>query len=72
MKLKIKITFESKNNMYTGQLVDVPEVISEGKTLEELKTNLIEALKLILEVKTELKKSGNLKNKTSALYELSL
>ena len=81
MTLKVKITKDKINGTYTGQLVGLPEVISEGKTLNELRTNIIDALNLVLEVKAELKKSKKptkisssaTKKRTSAkLYELSV
>jgi len=34
-------------NLYVGQIEEYPSAISQGKTIEELKKNLIEALKLI-------------------------
>ena len=79
MALKVKIIKDKITGYYTGQLVEMPEVISEGKTIEELKTNIIDALKLVLEVKSELKKPKKArnavpgkKNTASNIYELSL
>ena len=79
MPLKVKITKDRTTGYYTGQLVEIPEVISEGKTMQELKENIIEALKLILEVKSELKKPKKIRNTTltkkktpSNIYELSV
>jgi predicted RNase H-like HicB family nuclease len=37
---------------YTRQIISLPEVISEGKTIEDLKANIIDALMLVLEVKS--------------------
>ncbi len=76
MPLKIKIIKDKATGYLTGQLVEIPEVISEGKTMQELKANIIDALKLVLEVKSELKKSRKSKDskkKTpSDIYELSV
>ena len=84
MTLKVKITRDKANGVYTGQLVSLPEVISEGRTLNELRTNIIDALNLVLEVKAELKKakkstkisSSNStvtkKRASTKLYELSV
>lgn len=41
---------KSSNGWYVGQLLEYPEVLSQGKTIDELKANLIDALNLILEV----------------------
>jgi len=70
MLLKIKITKDRKTGYYTGQLIKIPEVISEGKTLAELKTNLIDAFKLILEVKSELRMPTN--KSLPNIYELAV
>lgn len=49
--------FEYKQtcNRFTGYLVDYPEAVSEGSTLEELKINLIDALYCAIKAKN----SGN-------------
>ena len=47
------IITKTKEGGYTGQLLDVPEVITEAMTIGELKVNLAEALQLILDVKAE-------------------
>lgn len=53
MNLKVIITKDRKTGTYTGQLINLPEVISEGSPIEELKANIIDAFKLILEIKSE-------------------
>lgn len=40
---------KSSEGWYAGQLSEIPEVISQGKTIEELKENLMDTLKLICE-----------------------
>jgi predicted RNase H-like HicB family nuclease len=52
MNLKVKITKDKKTGTYTGQLISLPEVISEGNTIEELKANIIDAFKLVLKIKS--------------------
>ena len=37
---------KSEDGWYVGQLEELPEVISQGKTIEELKNNLQDALEL--------------------------
>jgi len=36
-----------------GQIEEIPSAISQGKTIEELKVNFIDALELILEANRE-------------------
>ncbi|HPR33179.1 MAG TPA: type II toxin-antitoxin system HicB family antitoxin [Prolixibacteraceae bacterium] len=40
---------KGENGYYVGQIEEMPEVISQGKTIEELKENLIDAFNLIIE-----------------------
>lgn len=44
---------KSDDGWYVGQIEEIPAAISQGKTIEELKVNLIDALQLILEVNRE-------------------
>lgn len=44
---------KSDDGWYVGQIEEIPAAISQGKTIEELKANLIDALQLILEVNRE-------------------
>jgi len=39
---------KSEDGWYVGQLEELPEVISQGKTIQELKINLQDALELII------------------------
>jgi predicted RNase H-like HicB family nuclease len=39
---------KSEDGWYVGQLEELPEVISQGKTVQELKNNLQDALELII------------------------
>ena len=39
---------KSEDGWYVGQLEELPEVISQGKTIQELKQNLQDALELII------------------------
>jgi predicted RNase H-like HicB family nuclease len=39
---------KSDDGWYVGQLEELPEVISQGKTMEELNSNLQDALELII------------------------
>jgi len=40
---------EAPEGGYTGQGMELPGAISEGNTIEELKTNMTEAIELVLE-----------------------
>lgn len=40
---------KSNDGWYVGQLEEIPAGLSQGKTIDELKENLLDALKLILE-----------------------
>lgn len=39
---------KSEDGWYVGQLEELPEVISQGKTIQDLKVNLQDALELII------------------------
>ena len=51
---------KSDDGWYVGQLEELPEVISQGKTLQELKQNLQDALDLVI---------SNARETTLSLYE---
>ena len=51
---------KSDDGWYVGQLEELPEVISQGKTIQELKQNLQDALELII---------ANQRETTLGLYE---
>jgi len=40
---------KSEDRWFVGQIEEVPAVISQGKTVEELRENLLDALMLILD-----------------------
>jgi predicted RNase H-like HicB family nuclease len=40
---------KSEDGWFVGQIEEIPAAISQGKTIEELKRNLLDALQLILE-----------------------
>jgi len=44
---------KSVDGWYVGQLEELPAVLSQGKTIKELKENLIDALQLLLETNRE-------------------
>ncbi|RYE19272.1 MAG: type II toxin-antitoxin system HicB family antitoxin [Sphingobacteriaceae bacterium] len=45
---------KGENGWLVGQVEEIPAALAQGKTVEELKANLLDALKLILEVNKEL------------------
>ena len=42
---------KSEDGWFVGQIKEFPAAISQGKTIKELKDSLLDALKLLLEVK---------------------
>ena len=48
MKLTALIE-KSNDGWFVGQLEELPEVLSQGKTIGELKSNLLDALNLLLD-----------------------
>ncbi len=52
MKLTALIE-KSEDGWFVGQLEELPEVLSQGKTIPELKENLREAFNLLLEANRE-------------------
>ncbi|MCR5589360.1 MAG: type II toxin-antitoxin system HicB family antitoxin [Bacteroidales bacterium] len=44
---------KNANGWYTGQCEQIPEAISEGATLDELKENMADAIKMVLDYKKE-------------------
>ena len=53
MKLTAVIE-HGENGWLVGQIEEIPAVISQGKTVDELKANLLDALYLYLETQKEL------------------
>ncbi len=56
MKKKIYYTAiieKSKDGWYVGQVQEIPEAIAQGKTINELKENLLNALELVMDFHRE-------------------
>ena len=47
MKLTIKIT-KGTNGILIGQIKEIPNVLTQGKSIEEVKENIVDALELYL------------------------
>jgi len=45
---------EGENGWYVGQVEEIPAAISQGKTIQELKENLLDAIRLIMDVNKEI------------------
>ena len=75
MKRRFELTAiieKSDDGWYVGQLQEIPAVLSQGKTIEELKENLHDALSLYLDVqKDELDKEylGKIFTKETLVFE---
>ena len=53
--MKLTAVIENgENGWLVGQIEEIPAVISQGKTIDELKANLLDALYLYLETQKEL------------------
>ena len=49
-KLEYTVIIEkSDDGFYVGQIQEIPEVISQGKTIDELNQNLLDALQLVID-----------------------
>ncbi len=44
---------KSDDGWYVGQIEEMPAALSQGKTIEELKRNLLDALRLLMDVNRE-------------------
>ena len=45
---------EGENGWLVGQVEEVPAAMSQGKTIDELKLNLLDALRMILDTNKEI------------------
>ena len=48
MHAKIKIVYWKGENFWLGKILEHPEIMSQGETVEELEENLKDAYKLML------------------------
>ncbi len=46
--ISLTLNFWKDGDWYVGQLVEIPGVMSQGKTLEELQSNIDDAYQLVL------------------------
>ncbi len=69
MKFHILIE-QGENGWLVGQLAEVPEILSQGKTLEELRDNLKDALYLFWETQKELTSQQNTPIFSTELIEI--
>ena len=53
MRALTAVFISAKEGGYTCWFEEIPEAISEGGTLEEAKTNLLQALDIVLEYRRE-------------------
>jgi predicted RNase H-like HicB family nuclease len=44
---------KSEDGWFVGQIEELPAALSQGKTIDELKENLIEAIRLLMETNKE-------------------
>ena len=55
------IVNETKDGWFIGQVAEIPEAMSQDKSLEELRKNIIDALKLALSIRKDEAKKEILK-----------
>lgn len=53
MEYTISVHKNTENGWYSGQCVQIPGAISQGKTLDELMENMKDAITMILEYNKE-------------------
>jgi len=58
MKLTALIA-KSEDGWYVGQVEEMPAAISQGRTIEEVKASLVDAVKLLLETNREILEKEN-------------
>jgi predicted RNase H-like HicB family nuclease len=70
--MRVTGVFEpASEGWYTCYVEEIPAAVSQGETLEEAKTNLLDALKLVLQCQRELAASGKTEaNKRSRHREI--
>jgi predicted RNase H-like HicB family nuclease len=62
---------QGENGWYVGQVEEMPAAMSQGKTISELKENLLDALRLLLDTNKEITEKEYL-GKTTIKEELEL
>jgi predicted RNase H-like HicB family nuclease len=45
---------KGENGWFVGQIEEIPAAMSQGETMDELRVNLLDALKLVLDTNKEL------------------
>lgn len=48
METKLKMVYWKSDKFWVGKLMEHPEIMTQGETLEELEENMIDAYKLML------------------------
>ena len=62
---------KGENGWFVGQVEEMPAAISQGKTIEELKENLLDAMRLLLDTNKEITEKEYL-GRTTIKEELEL
>ena len=74
MQSNLKLTMAIRPGMdgwFVGKIVEIPGVLTQGKTVEEAKANLLDALALYLETERE-EQQAELQGGQVVLQELSV
>ena len=57
--LSLTIDYWEDEGLYVGQLRELPNVLSQGKTLDELKENIRDAYELVVQESIERRRSNH-------------
>jgi predicted RNase H-like HicB family nuclease len=70
--MKLTAVYEpAKEGGYTCFVEEIPAAISQGETIEEAKTNLADALKLVLQSQRELAEKGLSPHAVREVFEIA-
>lgn len=70
--MKLTAVFEpAKEGGYSCFVEEIPAAISQGETLEEAKSNLADALKLVLQYQRELAQKGLSPHAVREVFEIA-
>jgi predicted RNase H-like HicB family nuclease len=71
--MKLTAVFEpAPEGGYTCFVEEIPAAISEGETLQEAKTNLLDALKLVLECQRDLARKNLSPNAVTEVIDFAI
>ena len=69
MKEYLTAVFEKSPHGYIGYVEELPGVNTQGKTIEETKTNLVEAIRLVLQTNRQLTEEDIISTNTEVIKD---